>query len=78
MDVLASNDKLGPLFFSINDIHILVLQLPIANSGLTASILNARLKGFYDQLKTTEPLWKAAASGTGNTDNSGGGTNPFQ
>jgi hypothetical protein len=77
-DLLAINDKLGTIFFSINDIHILTLQQPIANSGLTASSLNARLKAFFDILKKTEPLWKAAASGAGNTDNSGGGSNPFQ
>jgi hypothetical protein len=77
-DILSINDKLGTIFFSINESHVLVLQQPINNAGVTAQGLNADLKYFFETLKKTEPLWNAAGGIKTESSGGGGGSNPFQ
>jgi hypothetical protein len=87
MNILSANNQMGITYFVLGDNHLLVLQQPFTNIGITPQALGQNLKGFFNALKGSEPLWSSffPSSGGGNSGGGGnggggnnGGGNPFQ
>jgi hypothetical protein len=81
MALLSANNQMGISSFALADNHMLMLQAPFTNLGVTSQVMGANLKSFFANLKATQPVWKTlfpAANSGGGSGGGGGGGNPFQ
>lgn len=77
-NLLNASYKLGTTFFVVDDRHMVVLQHPVQNLGVTPQVLGAHLKLFFNALKASEPAFKPLVNTGGGDSGGGGGGNPFQ